>query len=443
MFTDEALVTPCTLESSSESEISTHSLLDTGATGVVFIDEAMARHVFNVLNISIFPLAKPKPLKGFDGKLARPITHAIYPTLTVQGHSKLLAPMLVTSLGQHPIILRKLWMQKHGVILHMSCDKLTFWPGHCQHSGIEPAAPPVKELAPTLKTDQPMRKKQAASLNTPKYVIPANRKAAPKAALKPDANAALKPLNATQVRDLKAVPKVLEVKRAKVPKVILKAPSRSAILTPTKDSAKPLELAMVGAAPFQYFTKQKGAEIFGISMRDLEYQLKKTEKPVTDPATVVPECYHEFLDVFSKEESDKVSPHSKYDHKIKLVNGGKDHGQAALCGMSKPQLEFVKNFLEENLKKGFIKAGRALCSLPILLAKKPGRGIRFCVDYRRLNELTKKDAYPIPLIAKTLAQLKRAKVFTKINIRQAFYKLRMSASSEDLTTMATRFGAFK
>ena len=178
-------------------------------------------------------------------------------------------------------------------------------------------------------------------------------------------------------------------------------------------------------------------------MRDLEYQLNKTEKPVTDPVTVVPECYHEFLDVFSKEKSDKVSPHSKYDHKIKLVNGGKDHGQAALRGMSKPQLEFVKNFLEENLKKGFIEASKAPCSSPILLAKKPGGRIRFCVDYKRLNELTKKDAYPIPLIAKTLAQLKGAKVFTKIDIRQAFHKLRMSASSEDLTTMATRFGAFK
>ena len=106
-------------------------------------------------------------------------------------------------------------------------------------------------------------------------------------------------------------------------------------------------------------------------MRDLEYQLNKTKKPVTDPATVVLEYYHKFLDVFSKEESDKVSPHSKYDHKIELVNRGKNHGQAALCGMSKPQLKFVKNFLEKNLKKSFIEANWAPYSSPILLAKKP------------------------------------------------------------------------
>ena len=96
---------PCTL--GSRAQIETRSLLDTGATGVAFIDKAMARHVCNVLKISLLPLAKPKPLKGFDEKPARPITHAIYPTLTVQSHSKLLAPMLVTLLGQHPIILGK------------------------------------------------------------------------------------------------------------------------------------------------------------------------------------------------------------------------------------------------------------------------------------------------------------------------------------------------
>ena len=318
LFTDEALVIPCTLGNGSESEISTHFLLNTGATGVAFIDEAMARHISDVLKILFLPLAKPKPLKGFNEKPARPITHAIYPTLTVQSHSELLAPMLVTSLGQHPIILGKPWMQKHGVILDMSCDKLTFWPGHCQHSGAshsgvrmlnESSVPPVKELAPTLKINEPIEKEQSAN-NTPKYVIPANRKAAPEPAPKLS--------NAKRARDSKAktsqaashaAPQPLEAERAKIPKVILKASLRSAALPRAEKPTKPLELAMVGAAPFQYLTKQKGVEIFGISMRDLEYQLNKAKKPTTDPATVVPECYHEFLDVFSKKTLDKVSPH--------------------------------------------------------------------------------------------------------------------------------------
>ena len=116
-------------------------------------------------------------------------------------------------------------------------------------------------------------------------------------------------------------------------------------------------------------------------MRDIEYQLNKGTKPLTDPKTIVPEEYHDFIDVFSKEASDKLSSHTKFDHKIELLKDAGELGHSALRGMSVPQLEFVKKFLEEHLKKGFIEASSAPCSSPILLAKKPGGGIRFCVDY--------------------------------------------------------------
>ena len=78
-----------------------------------------------------------------------------------------------------------------------------------------------------------------------------------------------------------------------------------------------------------------------------------------------------------------------------------------------------------------------------MLVAKPGEDIRFCVNYRRLNELTKKKIYPILLIKEILAQLKNIKVFTKIDIRQIFYKLRMTADLKDLTMFALQYGAFK
>ena len=180
-------------------------------------------------------------------------------------------------------------------------------------------------------------------------------------------------------------------------------------------------------------------------MRDIEYQLNKETKPLTDLKIVVPTEYHDFLNVFSKDVSDTLRPYRKYDHKIELLKDKNlsDLRHSALRGMSSPQLKFVKKFLEEHLKKGFFEASSAPCSSPILLAKKPGGGIRFCVDYRKLNSLTKKDAYPLPLIAETMARLKKAIVFTKIDIRQAFHKLRMAIESEDATTFASRFGAYK
>ena len=221
------------------------------------------------------------------------------------------------------------------------------------------------------------------------------------------------------------------------------------------DETKPLDLAFIGAAPFQYLAKQKDVEIFAVSMwdiknklnaisiKDIKYQLNKTVKALTDPKTIVPEEYHKFLDIFSKKASDTLSPHSKYDHQIRLLEGYKDHGHSPFSKMLELKLQFVKKFLKEYLKKGFIEASSTLCLSHIMLTAKPERGIRFCVNYRRLNKLIKKNVYFIPLIEETLTQLKNAKVFTKINIRQVFHKLRMAADSEDYTTFALWFGAFK
>ena len=133
LFIDEAFMVTCSLDRM--NEIKTTSLLDTGATGIIFIDLAIAHHVYDVLQISFIQLAKPKLIKRFDSKPAPLITHAIYPTLTVQGHTELLAFFLVMKLGQHPLILGKPWMQKYGVTLDMSCDKFAFWPRHCQYLG--------------------------------------------------------------------------------------------------------------------------------------------------------------------------------------------------------------------------------------------------------------------------------------------------------------------
>lgn len=60
------------------------------------------------------------------------------------------------------------------------------------------------------------------------------------------------------------------------------------------------------------------------------------------------------------------------------------------------------------LEKGFIRASNSLAALPILFVQKLGGRLRFCVDYRALNALTKKDRYPLPLIEKTLNMIRQA-----------------------------------
>ena len=89
--------------------------------------------------------------------------------------------------------------------------------------------------------------------------------------------------------------------------------------------------------------------------------------------------------------------------------------------MSLKQLQLVKTYLKDYLKNGFITYSRAAYALPVLFAKKPRGGQQFCVNYCKLNAITKKDVYLILLIQETLTYLAQAKVFTKLDVQQAFY----------------------
>nr|QSG30228.1 putative reverse transcriptase [Monilinia vaccinii-corymbosi] len=111
--------------------------------------------------------------------------------------------------------------------------------------------------------------------------------------------------------------------------------------------------------------------------------------------------------------------------------------------MSLEQLEVVKEYLKDNLAKGFIEPSQALYAAPVLFVKKPNGSLRFCIDFRLLNSLTRKDRYPLPLIDETLARLAGAKIYTKLDICQAFYCIRMDPASEEYTTFRTRYGSYK
>ncbi len=71
------------------------------------------------------------------------------------------------------------------------------------------------------------------------------------------------------------------------------------------------------------------------------------------------------------------------------------------------------------------------------------KSLTFCVDYRVLNRYSKRNQYLIPLLNETLARIVNAKIFTKLDIRQAFHRIRMDPESEDLTTFRTRYSAYK
>ena len=106
-------------------------------------------------------------------------------------------------------------------------------------------------------------------------------------------------------------------------------------------------------------------------------------------------------------------------------------------------MEAARRYIIENLAKGLIEPGNAPWAAPILFALKGDGSLRFCVDYRKLNAMTEKEQYPLPLIDETLARIVQTKVFTKIDIRQTFHRIRIAPESEDLIHSRTRYSAYK
>ena len=90
----------------------------------------------------------------------------------------------------------------------------------------------------------------------------------------------------------------------------------------------------------------------------------------------------------------------------------------------------LRKTLIDLLDKGFIRVSYSLTATPVLFVRKLGGGLRFYIDYRALNRITRKDRYPLPLIYDTLRNIGKAKWFTKIDIIAAFYKIRVAEGDE-------------
>jgi hypothetical protein len=88
----------------------------------------------------------------------------------------------------------------------------------------------------------------------------------------------------------------------------------------------------------------------------------------------------------------------------------------------------------ENLNKGFIINSSSPFASLILFVKKANGSLCFCVNYRKLNSFTYNNLYPIPRIDELLGYVLKAKVFTKLDIWQAFNRIQMDPDLEEYTT---------
>ena len=148
---------------------------------------------------------------------------------------------------------------------------------------------------------------------------------------------------------------------------------------------------MIDEISFNLLTKQKEMQIFATFLKNIEIELAKKTKSITNSKSIVSSEYHDFLNVFSKKLVDVFSLHRKHDHTIKLKSEIEELSYVSLYNMSEDELLLMKKYLEENMKKRFLTTSSAFFASPILFAKKSERELRLCVNYRKLNDIIKKN----------------------------------------------------
>jgi hypothetical protein len=113
-----------------------------------------------------------------------------------------------------------------------------------------------------------------------------------------------------------------------------------------------------------------------------------------------------------------------------------------LYRVSKAEGGVMEAEIQQYQSLGHIRPSTSPWTSPELMIRKPDDGIRFCIDYRRLDAVTVKDRYPMPLIDDILDVLGKAKLFSTMDIASGYWNVPMTASSVEKTAFTCKYGLF-
>ncbi len=420
--------------------ITTRALLDSGGQGSFINDKLFNRYALPCLPkprpISLI-LADGQPSKGGDIHSYTPVT------LRIAGGEEAIG--LDVAPTTHHIVLGVPWLEKHDPSISFDHRTLTFSSQycrtHCSHYSktipLHPE-PSIAENIPNAGTPCPASPITVPPTAASPNVVPSN-------VVSPNAV----PSNAVLSNVEPPIAKTMPRRTRKNPAVATKATPRR---TKRNDAVfkKAPSVSIVGAHAFAHLCNQDGVELFVMSFNPIpeEQELNNAAAAVPSPDTqepdlsAIPPEYHDLADVFSEKEAKNLPAHRPYDHKIPL-EPGTSPPFGPIYPMSPAELETLRKYCEDNLNKGFIRHSQSPCGAPVLFVKKPDGGLRLCVDYRGLNKITTPNRYPLPLIGELLDRISRARYYTKVDVRDGFYRLRMALGEEWKTAFRCRYGLFE
>ncbi len=99
--------------------------------------------------------------------------------------------------------------------------------------------------------------------------------------------------------------------------------------------------------------------------------------------------------------------------------------------------------MQDLVSQGILKESRSPWASPAVIVIKKDGGVRFCCDYRRLNQVTFKDAYPLPRVEESLDALGNAKLFSTLDLTAGYFQVAVSESDREKTAVTMPFGLFE
>ena len=157
---------------------------------------------------------------------------------------------------------------------------------------------------------------------------------------------------------------------------------------------------------------------------------------------MVPKKFLKWKKVFGKVELERMPTRKIWDHMIDLKETFKPW-KGKIYPLSRNKREEVQKFMEDQLRKGYIRPSKSPQTSPVFFVGKKDGSKRMVMDYHSLNSQTVKNNYPLPLITELIDNMGSKKVFTKMNLRWGFNNIRIKKGDEWKGAFTMHIGSFK
>ncbi|GBG65173.1 hypothetical protein CBR_g49968 [Chara braunii] len=154
-------------------------------------------------------------------------------------------------------------------------------------------------------------------------------------------------------------------------------------------------------------------------------------------------CITELLDAYSDvfEGPHEVVPNRPIRHEIILEDGAVPP-RGCIYRMSEEELSVFRAQLDDLLEKDWIRPSSSPYGAPVLFVQKKNKDLRLCIDYRKLNAQTIRNAGPLPRIDDLLERLGGANFFSKLDLKSGYHQLEIREDDRYKTAFKTRYGHF-